>query len=202
LYGNNGTIINPLNVQYVDDGAIGKAINFNGVNEKGSVQVLQNSSLALNQEVTVSYWLRMNSHYGEVNDDNNFENEGNHAVFVKGQEGAISNYIFTSSDTSALWYQRNPNESYSVTNAFNVGDWVHVAFTISKTQVKGYVNGVQVTQEGLSVPVDLTTSNTGSLYIGWLNESWYALDGAVDDFRIYNVALTSDEIQELYQLAD
>ncbi|MED4534406.1 LamG domain-containing protein [Metabacillus fastidiosus] len=199
-YGNNGTIINPLNVIY-DNGAVGRAIKFGGVNKKGSVQIPQNSSLALHQEMTVSYWVRMDNHYGEYNNDNNFIAKGNHAVFVKGQEGSLSSYIYTGSNAADLWYQRVPsNKGIKVNNPFAIEEWVHVAFTISSTQEKGYVNGVEVISNNLSSPVNLSTSNNGVMYIGWLNSSWYALDGAVDDFRMYNTALSASEINGLYQL--
>lgn len=157
--------------------------------------------MALHQEMTVSYWVRMDSHYGEFNYDNNFVLQGNHTVFVKGQEGSLSSYIYTGSNAADLWYQRVPsNKSMKVNNPFTVGQWVHVAFTISSTQAKGYINGVEVISNNLSVPVDLSTSNNGSIYIGWLNSSWYALNGAVDDFRMYNTALSASEINSLYQL--
>ncbi|MED4464482.1 LamG domain-containing protein [Metabacillus fastidiosus] len=184
-----------------DNGTVGRAIKFGGVNKTGSVQVLQNSSLALHQEMTVSYWVRMDSHYGEFNNDNNFIAKGNHAVFVKGQEGSLSSYIYTGSNAADLWYQRVPsNKGMKINNPFTVGGWVHVAFTISSTQEKAYINGVEVLSNNLSVPVNLSTSNSGSMYIGWLNSSWYALDGAVDDFRMYNTALSASEINSLYQL--
>lgn len=199
-FGNDGTIMNPGNVSYVV-GKVGKAIKFGGVNAVGSVEVVQNSSLALNDEITLAYWVRMDNHYGEFNNDNTFVSKGNHAVFVKGNEGSLSSYIYTGSGAADLWYQRVPtNNKISVNNSFTVGQWVHVAFTISPTQQKGYINGVEVTSNNLPTPVNLSTSNAGLIYIGWLNSSWYALDGAVDDFRMYNTALSASEILTLIQL--
>lgn len=184
------------------DGPIGRAVKFGGVNNKGYVEIAQNDSLRLNNEVTVSYWLRMDSHYGEFNDDNNFVAKGNHAVFVKGNEGSMSSYIYTNSGTADLWYQKTPAKRISATNPFTVGIWVHVAFTISPTTLKGYINGQVVSNTNLTTPVNLTSSNTGAMYIGWMNSSWYALNGSVDDFRMYNKALSDSEISTLYHLAD
>ncbi|SOB90269.1 putative Ig domain-containing protein [Ureibacillus xyleni] len=201
-YGNHGTIIHQENVVY-DGGVIGNAIKFGGVRATGSVKVEQNSSLALNNEVTLAYWLRMDSHYGEYNSDGNYIAKGNHAVFVKGNEGRLSSYIYTGAHKADLWYQRSPgNKTIMVTNPFTVGDWVHVAFTISPTQQKGYINGVEVSTGNLIVPADLTTSNNPAepIYIGWLNEQYYALNGAVDDLRMYNKALSASDISVLYQL--
>ncbi|MFD2442876.1 S-layer homology domain-containing protein [Bacillus sp. CGMCC 1.16607] len=196
--GNEVTLVNPSNINFVNDGPSGRAISFNGVNKKGAVSIIQNDSLKLNNEVTVSYWLSMKNYYGEYNDDNHFEFYGNHAIFAKSGEGGISSYIYTRSEKADLWYNRTPNQSIIVSNPFRLGEWVHVAFTISETESKGYINGSLVSSIALSTPADLSVSNSGPFYIGWMNESWYALHGDIDNFRMYDKALSIQEIEKLY----
>lgn len=78
-----------------------------------------------------------------------------------------------------------------------VGSWVHVAVTLAGSTGTLYVGGVVAgSNSGLTLsPTDLghTTNN-------WIGQSQYSdppLNGTVDEFHIYDRALTAAEIQEL-----
>jgi len=78
-----------------------------------------------------------------------------------------------------------------------IGVWQHVAFTLSGSTGKLYINGVPAaTKNDFSVnPSGLgyTTNN----YIGKSVFGDPNVDGLIDDFRIYNRALSESEIQSL-----
>ncbi|MEU2614380.1 beta-L-arabinofuranosidase domain-containing protein [Micromonospora sp. NPDC007271] len=84
-------------------------------------------------------------------------------------------------------------------NSVPVGEWAHVAVTISTADSTGrlYVNGVQV---GANT-IRLTPANLGSTTNNWIGRSQSTndpyLNATVDDFRIYHRALTGAEVQAL-----
>jgi hypothetical protein len=78
------------------------------------------------------------------------------------------------------------------------GAWHHVVVTLAGSTGRLYVNGNQADQT-----TSMTTSpaDLGNTSRNWLGRSQYAADayfnGQIDNFRIYNRALTAAEIQEL-----
>ncbi len=78
------------------------------------------------------------------------------------------------------------------------GNWFHVAWTQDGSSVKLYVNG----EERI-----LTGTNSGSWWTSHLlnnlsmrfGYAWAYFDGWLDDFRIYNRALSADEVKQLYE---
>ncbi|MED4455967.1 LamG domain-containing protein [Metabacillus fastidiosus] len=198
-YGNNGTVINAVNISYDENEKVGeKAIKFNGTSQRGSVRIPASPSLSFTNEMSVSYWVRLDNHYGQLGDSPWYGSEGIHGIFVKGQEGNISNYIYTGSGRSDLGLSGG---GISVDNPFAIDKWVHVAFTISGTHRKGYIDGELITtQEKTSH--NFASSNGSGIDIGWLNSDWYPLNGALDDFRMYNKALSDMEVKALFDLGE
>jgi hypothetical protein len=83
-------------------------------------------------------------------------------------------------------------------SALPTGQWTHVAVTRSGNTGRLYVNGAQV---GQNSNLTLSPASLGNTTQNWIGRSQYSadpfLDGQVDDFRIYNRALSSSEIQSL-----
>jgi len=82
--------------------------------------------------------------------------------------------------------------------ALPTGIWTHVAVVLGSAGALLYVDGVEV---GRSSSVTLRPADLGGMpvnYIGRSHFSWDpSFDGSVDDFRIYNRALSLTEIQAL-----
>lgn len=80
-----------------------------------------------------------------------------------------------------------------------LGDWVHVAFTISNTEVVVYLNG-EVAKQGEFPGVDWTGCDIISImsgaprFTGW--NHWSDLS-YMDELALYNKALSQEEIQQL-----
>ena len=79
--------------------------------------------------------------------------------------------------------------------------WNHVAFTYDGTNVYFYVNGVSSAPIAQSLyDFDLGTLAIGCNLIGG-STTQPSFDGGIDEFRIYNRALTASEIQAIYAAA-
>ena len=82
------------------------------------------------------------------------------------------------------------------------GEWVHIAFTISETESKIYIDGNEVNTGTLSSPISWDGTDIMSImsgaprFAGWnhLSDASY-----MDDLRIYNKVLTSQEINDVMQ---
>ena len=91
------------------------------------------------------------------------------------------------------------NKSLTGQSALATGGWHHVAVTLNGPTGTLYVDGVQV---GRNSAMTLKPSDMGATTQNWIGRSQYNdpyLNGRVDDFRIYNKALTGSEIAALAQ---
>ena len=87
------------------------------------------------------------------------------------------------------------SETFTTNNIVVDGTWQHIVFTgISKGATKIYVNGVVVKAEILAYDIVNTTTvqkNIGGWFAGYFN-------GLIDEVRIYNRALSPQEILDHY----
>ncbi|UAB76287.1 LamG domain-containing protein [Mesoflavibacter sp. SCSIO 43206] len=83
-------------------------------------------------------------------------------------------------------------------------EWVHLAFTISESQATVYINGQVVTQNSFS-GIDWTGCDILSImsgaprFTGWGHN---ADQSYMDDLRLFNIALTQNDITELIANSD
>jgi len=88
------------------------------------------------------------------------------------------------------------------TSALSTGVWHHVAVTRSGNTGQLYVDGVQV---GQNTGMSLSPASLGNTTNNWIGRSQYSgdayLDGQVDDFRLYNRALSAAEVQALFNIS-
>jgi hypothetical protein len=78
-----------------------------------------------------------------------------------------------------------------------LGQWTHLAVTLSGQDAKLYVNGVKVDEK---TNMTLTPSDLGNTNQNYIGKSQYPdplLNGAVDDFEIYSHALSDSDIAAL-----
>jgi rhamnogalacturonan endolyase len=113
-----------------------------------------------------------------------------------------NNYLFFTPRASTTGFARfairTPEVAEEIidgTAALTSGAWTHVAVTISGSTGTLYVNGVAT---GTNTGMTLKPASLGSTTQNYLGDSQFALDpsfnGLVDDFRIFNRALTAAEV--------
>jgi len=113
-------------------------------------------------------------------------------------------YITSSSQIFARAYVSGVNYSSS-SITITLSQWLHVAVTLQTgMSMILYLNGVAVSSitmpsTALALTVTTTTSLPSMLKIGCRgHDNTYAFKGYIDDFRIYEKALTAAEIYQIY----
>ena len=115
-------------------------------------------------------------------------------VMMKEQSGELAYVLYAGSPTN------RPNSYIFVSNELGVAgptalplnSWSHLASTYNGTTLRLYVNGTQVASKAISGSI---VSSTGALRIGG-NSVWTEyFTGRIDEVRIYNRALSANEIQ-------
>ena len=174
-------ITNSDNISVVE-GVNGGALLFNG--EGGSYIVKDTEANLVPGQVSVSIWV--NPHERETS-----------KIVDKG--GWKSPYGITQDKWSG-WtaYLKTEDGDYKLQSGddyMKFDEWNLITMTYDSSVFKLYVNEDLVKSVSAS---GLVESNNSSIYIGSETDSTKYLNGAVDDFRLYNYALSDADISELY----
>jgi len=81
-------------------------------------------------------------------------------------------------------------------SALPVGKWSHVAVTLGTTLARMYVNGVMVAESN-AITISPMDFKPYLNYIGRSQSSAPLFNGNIDDFRIYNYALSANEVAQI-----
>jgi len=185
-YNNNGTI---YGAQWVD-GIIGKALDFDGTDDY--VEVPDSDSLDITDEISILLWfnpqqLDMNQYLVDKHVSSPFK-----AFFVA--FWGTNRIRFTLYDESG-----GSTEIFS-SKVFNSGDlnkWWHIAATFNGTLLKIFINGKKDV-EGTS-GISSIGINERNLTIGSSNARTFFFKGLIDEVRVYNRALSEEEIKLIYE---
>ncbi|QGA80324.1 LamG domain-containing protein [Candidatus Nanohalobium constans] len=95
-------------------------------------------------------------------------------------------------------YPDNASSSTIVSTSISKGKWLFVTGVVRGSNVVLYINGIEKGSNTLDTDGSISW---GDPFIGRGNSSEY-LDGKIQDVRIFNRALTEEEIKTLYNLTD
>jgi len=188
--GNPGTFMNGPTWA---DGKFGKAVQLDGIDDY--VQVAHNVNLCVTTEVTVSAWV-----YAERN--NGPGTEGYQGIVAKGN--APRSYSLYTTTAGALHFSTGPSGAYigsTSATPLPTKQWVHVAVKVEGGVHKYFINGQPAGTGGTGVVLPGTT-DTSVLYIGRTGEgATRSFQGKIDEVRIYDLALTDQQIKDLFNNA-
>lgn len=179
--GNNGTLTNGP-TQAI--GKVGQALNFDGVDDYVVVGSLSNPP-SINA-ITMSSWIYWKSSTESYN------------TILENYGGSSGYGILLRSDQKIASYFNNSGgyiDGGGSSVPFNT--WTHIVSTYDGANVKIYINGVLDQTLGWVG----SFSNNTNLRIG--HDQFGAgryFNGAIDDVRIYNRALSASEVKLLYNL--
>ena len=114
----------------------------------------------------------------------------------------VSGYInfnieVTVNHTARFYWGATPD--YTIP-AMNVGanTWSHICFTYNGTELRGYLNGTEVYTS--MITLNVKTKTAGVYQLGRdIRTGTTALNGMLNDFRIYNHCLSAAEVHEIAQ---
>ena len=164
-------------------GKIGDAVEFDGRHDY--VDCGNDPSLDITGEITISAWIYPTgsgvSTYPRIVDKSDGAGyaDAGYKVYLRSEE----NYILTLSAGGTGIY----SSSSVVLNT-----WNYVAFITAGTQWKFFLNGVWEQWDESALP----SSSSNPLFIGNSPAGNRHFEGMIDDVRIYNMALTQEEIQQ------
>jgi len=167
-------------------GKVSQALSFDG---NDYVQANDANSLDIAGPLTVSLWM---------NPSNSMSGNHNNVFIAKGNEG---NYMMTFSETGAafrprLYVKGLSDVEVSSSTAVSTNQWSHVVGVYDNSKLMVYVNGLLT---GSDASTGTPTTNAYTLDIGSISGNW-GFTGTIDEVRIYNRALSAEEILRLYNL--
>jgi hypothetical protein len=126
------------------------------------------------------------------------------AVIAKKQGTAVNAgymlHITTSDVPRCTVGDSSANASATGTTDVVDGTWHHVMCIVEGNLIKIYVDGRFEAQTDATSAVDETHDNTDSFRIGLFGNGNNPLTGKVDDIRVYNYAVTDQQILEAMNL--
>ncbi|MBI2624578.1 LamG domain-containing protein [Candidatus Parcubacteria bacterium] len=188
--GNNGAITNMSTSTAPAIGKLGQALSFDGSDDY--VNAGTNSSLNVTTGWTASFWFKANA----IHDTNNYIFSRRDSADGSGYSCYINN---TNDRLRCLVYDGTTVVGDDDTTTTIVpGRWYHGAATYNGSNtLRVYINGVQEATETATVSLP---TETVSFLIGIYNSlaAEYDFNGLIDEVRIYNRALTAQEVKQLY----
>lgn len=181
--GGNATLLN--GVQY-SPGKVGESWSFDGVDDDASTPVALNYS----NGITFECWVKTTDNDGLIMADTGTTDETGMGLFVENGQLLLS------------FYKSTPNiNNFTILGSFvSDGQFHHIVGTwTGDTTIDGaklYVDGNVV---GKDTALTTIGSTTKTINFGWIVGSrYFALAGLIDEASIYNRALTSQEILNIF----
>lgn len=186
---NNGTLSN---------GPIYSTTNFGSFSFDGIDDVVNFSNTSSLQFLNVSpytleAWVRPNTNPGTGNFTGIFDRESN---TVNGRDGYNLFFLGSTGTDTFFTTERftsdtNTNTSITVPQSESVNSWNHIVVTYDSSTLKIYRNGKFGNQTGSNGNI---TNTAKFLTIARRSSNYF--NGSVACARVYNIALTADEVQQ------
>jgi hypothetical protein len=170
-------------------GINGQAINLSG---SGQYVTLPPGIVSTLNDFTIATWVKLDT-TGSWRRIFDFGSSTTVNMFLVPTSGSAIRFAITTGGSGA-------EQRINGSSALPTGVWKLVGVTLSGSTGRLYVDGVQV---GQNTAMTLRPSSLGSTSRNWLGRSQYTgdayLDGQIDDFRIYNRALSAAEVLAPFQ---
>ena len=196
IHGNSGVILGPQYVSETSDGSA-RSLEF-----KGSDSVSLGGLDVDGTGITLAAWIKADSFPGDNRDSR----------IITKADGVVTNRHVFSLSTARRGNTRDTVirgrvRIGGVTRTFRAsqgnletGTWYHVAMTYDESEIKLYVDGVEVAAAVFEEGGPVDQDDTVDVAIGSLPGGGFHWDGRIDDARIAQRALSAVEIQALAAL--
>lgn len=181
-------------------GESNKASNFNGINQY--VLIPDRTELRGRKDISVSLWVNSKRCGNATNSWTT-----NQPIIHKQLDGIYGDWGFSILTNCRLsWYGENSpgNNDYQLisgNNAITLNTWHQLSFVLNweDKNLTVFIDGEMVASD-LNLPEVSSSASTANLVIGRFNYNSNFFEGIISDVRLYNRALTSDEIKHNYNI--
>ncbi len=160
-----------------------KAFYFNGKNNQ--ILVGNKPIFDLTNTMTISVWILPNTLSGDIK------------VLSKFQVGSNSYQLSLLNGAASFQIIRGGSLSWDKceSDILQINQWQHIVCTYNNSEMKVYVNGVLKNKLAINGAINISTA---PLIIGNYNggNSWF--NGKIDEVRLYNRAITEEEVVKFY----
>lgn len=177
---NNGTLTNgPV----AAIGKLGQALNFDGVNDYVNIGVDPKFDGA--SAITISAWIKPNASMNDSTIVGKSTVVANQIYFWVGHSGLATDKI--SWNAGPGWLE--------ATQTLTLNEWTHVVGVADASGHKIFYNGVLISSNSSAIAISASDPQTWKI---GSNGGSRHFNGSIDDVRIYNRALSTDEVTALY----
>ena len=174
--GNTGTLTSMSTTTSPVVGKLGQGLKFDGVDD----YVETTSFPALASTYSYVAWIKLNALPGA-------------SEWEIISKSSATRHIGILNNKLVAWNGSSPFASGGTT--LSTGQWYHAVNTYDGTTNKLYLNGVF---DGSAVST--ATADSGVLSIGYLSGFVRYFNGLIDEVRVYNRALSANEVKQLYNI--
>jgi len=178
---NNVTYQSSGGVTDINAGANSGAFDWNGV---GDIAI--DTSFSFPNEFTLSLWINISQTDGR--DD---------VYFLEGFDQQGNRPIFYYSNQSDIRVIDGGNIIVNVSESLAFNQYIHIAYSYDAGSWEVYYDGVNVGSDSGTFSFE-----NNPLFIGTGGGRGFAEFATIDDFRIYNTALSSSQISQIYNNSD
>jgi hypothetical protein len=184
-YQNNGTCSGATCPTFNTSGKFGGAMTLNGINNRIDIT---NTTALPTGNISFGLWFNENPRGVSGGDVN-----GIVTTRTTGTNGIIMFTFDLSINITSCRVGNGTTDSAVSIGVIPFYTWHHVVCVFNGTNVVGYLDGVYT---GTGVSITGNISHGGNISLGryYSNQSSYFFNGSIDDVRIYNRALSPEEI--------
>lgn len=161
-------------------GKYNSSLNFDGTDD-----YVLGTSVGANifaSDSSISAWLKRTT-----------EDSGFHGVLSQGEDHTGFWWLGSYSNVWQFYANNSSTPLLQSSSPIIAGNWYHVVVVRNSSNTLMYVNGVQVDSDSPT-----STGNSENLYIGRTGGFSEYFDGLIDDIKIFNYALTPEQVKQLY----
>jgi hypothetical protein len=194
---NNNATVNGATLTNDRFGNSNKAYSFDGIDDRIEREITNNFPIG-NTPRTISVWYKINGEFNINRLGSNYNAAGSVVEFGKFSTSNRFGLLITK---EYYPYCVTQNNDFWVQISTQLQKWQHIILIASGNRCDFYLNGVFFGGGALGEPINtingrLSIGNTINDPLG--NGQNEAFNGLIDDVRIYNRALTQEEITYLY----
>ena len=201
-YANHGTPTNNLVMTTGIEGDTNGAYQFGGYDKPGHIHIPNSSQIQFTNEATFSVYIKPTSWVSMDGWGYRTNAGGAQCILAKRHDRYGISFLMSGNDEGMnIWMASMDNQGWAEISSKGLlkgnylNKWTHIAIVYGQGYARLYVDG-KLLDERESTP-NFSRMNAQDLYVGKFSDSWYPFNGQIDDLRIYNRALSADEVEKL-----